>query len=235
MKLHRIKYVIFDLDDTLCDYQKAKKNAISLVNRVLESSGIDVNQFWNSYSLIEPTLFRQFVKGIISRDEYRLRRYADVIPGERENRLAFSSALNDIYMKEANHGITLFDDVIPSLKDLRKKEINTAILTNGPSDGQRDKIKALKLEEYINKIYISEEIGFGKPSSKVFKFVIDDLNIEPSQVLMVGDSIEDDIEGAKQLKIKTVLVDREGKYFDYKGTKIFDLSSLKEMFDSNLI
>lgn len=234
MNLHRIKYVIFDLDDTLCDYQKAKKNAISLVNQLLESSGIDVNQFWNSYSLIEPTLFRQFVNGIISRDEYRLRRYADVIPGDRENPLAFSSALNDIYMKEANHGITLFDDVIPLLKTLEKKEINTAILTNGPSDGQRDKIKALKLEEYIKKIYISEEIGLGKPSCKVFKFVIDDLNIEPSQVLMVGDSIEDDIEGAKQLKIKTVLVDRKGKYFDYKGTKIFDLSSLKEMFNTNL-
>lgn len=48
---------------------------------------------------------------------------------------------------------------------------------------------------------------------------------------MVGDSIEDDIEGAKQLEIKTVLVDREGKYFDYKGTKNFDLSILKEMFE----
>ena len=93
-----IKYVIFDLDDTLFDYQKAKKNAISLVDRVLESSGIDVDQFWNSYSLIEPNLFRQFVNGIISRDEYRLRRYADVIEGDRENFLAFFSALNDIYM-----------------------------------------------------------------------------------------------------------------------------------------
>ena len=93
-----IKYVIFDLDDTLCDYQKAKKKAISLVDRVLESSGIDVDQFWNSYSLIEPNLFRQFVNGIISRDEYRLRRYADVIEGDRENFLAFFSALNDIYM-----------------------------------------------------------------------------------------------------------------------------------------
>ena len=118
-----IKYVIFDLDDTLCDYQKAKKKAISLVDRVLESSGIDVDQFWNSYSLIEPNLFRQFVNGIISRDEYRLRRYADVIEGDRENLLAFSSALNDIYMKEANHGITLFDNVIPLLKNFKKKKL----------------------------------------------------------------------------------------------------------------
>lgn len=226
-----IKYVIFDLDDTLCDYQKAKKNAISLVNRVLELSGIDVNQFWKSYSLIEPTLFRQFLNGVISRDEYRLRRYADVIQGAHENPLAFSSALNSIYMKEANHAITLFDDVIPLLKTLEEKEINTAVLTNGPSDGQRDKIKALKLAQYIKKIYISEEIGFCKPSCKVFEFVIHDLNIEPSQVLMVGDSIEDDIEGADKFGIKTVLVDRKGKYFDYQGTRIFDLSSLKEMLE----
>lgn len=226
-----IKYVIFDLDDTLCDYQKAKKNAISLVNRVLELSGIDVNQFWNSYSLIEPTLFRQFVNGVISRDEYRLRRYAHVIQGAHENHLAFSSALNSIYMKEANHAITLFDDVMPLLKTLEEKEINTAILTNGPSDGQRDKIKALKLAQYIKKIYISEEIGLCKPSCKVFEFVMQDLNIEPSQVLMVGDSIEDDIEGAEQFGIKTVLVDRKGKYFDYQGTRVFDLSSLKEMLE----
>lgn len=226
-----IKYVIFDLDDTLCDYQKAKKNAISLVNRVLELSGIDVNKFWSSYSLIEPRLFRQFVNGVISRDEYRLHRYADVIQGDHENPLAFSSELNSIYMKEANHEITLFDDVIPLLKTLEEKEINTAILTNGPSDGQRDKIKALKLDQYIKKIYISEEIGLCKPSCKVFEFVMHDLNIEPSQFLMVGDSIEDDIEGSEQLGIKTVLVDRKGKYFDYHGTKIFGLSSLKEMLE----
>ncbi|MEG4217412.1 HAD family hydrolase [Microcoleus sp. Pol14C6] len=105
------------------------------------------------------------------------------------------------------------------------------MLTNGPSDGQRDKIKALKLAQYIKKIYISEEIGLCKPSCKVFEFVMNDLNIEPSQVLMVGDSMEDDIEGAEQFGIKTVLVDRKGKYFDYQGTKIFDLSSLKETLE----
>lgn len=48
---------------------------------------------------------------------------------------------------------------------------------------------------------------------------------------MVGDSIEDDIDGAEQLGIKTLLVDRKGKYFDCHSRIIGDLSNLKEMLE----
>ena len=53
-----IKHIIFDLDDTLCDYQKAKENARLHINEVLKTFGIDIDGFWNRFNRVEPLLFR---------------------------------------------------------------------------------------------------------------------------------------------------------------------------------
>ena len=97
-----IKHIIFDLDDTLCDYQKAKENAKSHINEVLKTHGIDIDAFWNHFNLVEPVLFRQFADGSITRDEYRIRRFADVLQGSHEKSRELSSELN-LHLHSGNH------------------------------------------------------------------------------------------------------------------------------------
>ena len=97
-----IKHIIFDLDDTLCDYQKAKENARPHINEVLKTFGIDIDGFWNRFNRVEPLLFRQFADRSLTRDEYRIRRFADVLEGSHPRFLEISSELNHIYMQETN-------------------------------------------------------------------------------------------------------------------------------------
>ena len=227
--LNSVSYIIFDLDDTLCDYQKAKDNAKHLVNQTLEKLGINVNQFWSIYGLIEPKLFREFLNNSLTKRQYRIRRYSDILKDWHFKPEELSLELNSIYMQEANHKIDLFDDVKPLMELLPKKRVKAVILTNGPSDGQRDKLKALNLSQYVKEIYISEEIGFSKPSIQAFEFVLQALNACPSQVLMVGDSLEVDIKGAKLAAIEAVLVDRENKHSDYAGQKVTSLLDLSKL------
>ena len=224
-----IKHIIFDADDTLYDYQKAEENAKSHINKVLNTLAIDIDAFWNRFSRIAPALFRQFADRSITRDEYRMRRFADVLQGSHEKFRELSSELNRIYIQETTHKIELFEDTIPLLKILPANNIETAILTNGPSDSQRAKFKNLGLSRYIQRIYIGEEIGFSKPDRKAFEYVLRDLNAAASDVLMVGDSIENDINGAEQAGIKAVLIDRENRYSEHTGTKIFTLSELMKL------
>ena len=183
-----IKHIIFDLDDTLCAYRKATENAKSPINEVLDAHGIDTRAFWERFDQGIRSLFRQFADRTISIDEYRIRRFADVLEGSHARFRELSSELNHIYMQETNHNIELFSDTIPLMKALRAKIIEAVILTNGPSDGQRAKFKSLGLSRYIQQIYIGEEIGFSKPHRKAFAVVLCDLGVPASDVLMVGDS-----------------------------------------------
>jgi putative hydrolase of the HAD superfamily len=221
-----IKHIIFDFDDTLCDYQKVKENEKSHINAILKTHGIDIDAFWNHYNLVEPMLFRQFADRSIAREEYRIRRFADVLQGSHEKFRELSSELNQIYIQETTRKIELFEDTMPLLKALRAKEIEAVILTNGMSDSQRAKFKNLGLSRYIQRIYIGEEIGFSKPNRKAFEYVLRDLDAAASNVLMVGDSIENDIDGAEQAGIQAVLIDRGNRYREHTGTRIATLSEL---------
>ena len=221
-----IKQIIFDLDDTLCDYRKATEDAKSPINEVLDSHGIDIHAFWERFNRVKLSLFRQFADKAITRDEYRIRRFADVLEGSHARFRELSDELNHIYMQETNHNIELFSDTIPLLKVLRAKNIEAVILTNGPSDGQRAKFKTFGLSRYIRRIYIGEEIGFSKPNPKAFEVVLRDLGASASNVLMVGDSIENDIHGAEQVGIKAVLIDREDSHGDHIGARIGKLSEV---------
>ncbi len=75
-----IKHIIFDLDDTLCDYQKATQNAKSPINEVLDVHGIDIHAFWERFNRVKRPLFRQFADKAITRDEYRIRRCLERLP-----------------------------------------------------------------------------------------------------------------------------------------------------------
>nr|WP_243633144.1 HAD-IA family hydrolase [Paenibacillus xerothermodurans] len=91
--------------------------------------------------------------------------------------------MNITYMKEANHNVKSFEDIIPFLTAFKRTGMKGAVLTNGPSDGQRDKINALGLHEYFDKVYISAEVGFGKPQKEAFQYVLDDLNLLASDCM----------------------------------------------------
>ena len=221
-----IKHIIFDFDDTLCDYQKAEENAKSHINEFLKTLAIDIDAFWHRFNQVAPVLFRQFADRSITRDEYRIRRFADVLQDSHEKFRELTSELNHIYIQETTHKIELFEDTIPLLKVLRAKEIEAVILTNGMSDSQRAKFKNLGLSPNIQRIYIGEEIGVSKPNRKAFEYVLRDLDAAASDVLMVGDSIENDTNGAEQAGIKAVLIDRANRYSEHTGTRIVTLSEL---------
>lgn len=221
-----VRCFIFDLDDTLCDYQRAMENAKMKVNSILEENELDPARFWDRYHQLEPSLFRQFTENKLTIDEYRFRRYADVLQEVDAKKLGLVDRLNAVYMNEANCHIQLFEDTIPFLQLMKEHGLTCAVLTNGPSDGQRKKIEAMGLEDYLDKIYISAEIGYSKPKKEAFQYVLDDLQLSASDVWMIGDSIEYDVEGAQQVGIKGILLDRFNKHPHYKGIKISNLFDL---------
>lgn len=104
-----------------------------------------------------------------------------------------------------------------------------AILTNGPSDGQKQKIASTGLDKYFTYIFIGEEIGFFKPQKEAFEYVLDCFRCTPDEMIMIGDSLVDDIWEPKQLGICTILIDRNNLYKKNKIQPNYIINKLSDL------
>lgn len=208
-----MKLVIFDLDDTLINFVATREIAHCELAKELEREGIDASAFLRACTQVDRPLFSLFEQGRLTRQEYRIRRFTDpfgLVGLEPRNDLV--ERLNTLFMDCVNDRPMVFDDVRPVLAALRKGGIRTAILTNGPSDGQRRKLKATGLAQDVDHISIGEEVGFSKPLPQAFHSVVDRFSLTPAEALMVGDSPELDYDAALRAGLEAVLLDRDERH-----------------------
>lgn len=113
------------------------------------------------------------------------------------------------FMQERGACHIVFPEVEEVLKTLQES-YQLALLTNGAADMQRDKIAGSHLEPYFKTIVISGEVGIGKPDPQIFRLALTPLAAQPSEAVMVGDSLFRDISGAQQTGIKAIWINRCG-------------------------
>ncbi len=96
------------------------------------------------------------------------------------------------------------------MDDCLQKKIQMGIITNGPAKHQRDKIKVLGLDRWINQdlIFISGEVGYDKPDLRIFQMAQDAVSCLPNEIILIGDSIKNDIRPAEKMGWKTMWVQR---------------------------
>jgi FMN phosphatase YigB (HAD superfamily) len=222
-----MQLAIFDLDDTLIDFAATREIAYRCLAEHLDAQGIDSAAFGRVCPTMDRQLFARFEQGQLSRGEYRLRRFSEplsaigVVP---DSDLVLQ--LNKLFMDCVNDAPLLFDDVLPVLQRLRALDIRTAILTNGPSDGQRRKLKATRLADFVDHVAIGEEIGFSKPSPMAFHSVVERFSLVASDALMVGDSPELDYDAALNSGLKALLLDRHSRHGDQGRVSIRSLNAV---------
>ncbi|MBK5077548.1 HAD family hydrolase [Lactococcus lactis] len=209
-----IKSIIFDLDNTICDFSGAEEVAKLKLSSLVFSLSVNPDKYWLIFDALNSKLFSKYTAGEIKLIEYQTKRFYDpfINLGLPLNAVKkHISLMNEIYMNTCNKEIHFFNDAVPALLNISKKGIHTCILTNGPSNGQRSKINSLFLEDIIDDIFISSEIGVSKPNLSAFAYVHKKLAIPREEILMVGDSAYYDYFPAKKYGFKAVLLDREGK------------------------
>ena len=155
----------------------------------------------------------------------RLRRFADPLAAigvAPDANLVLH--LNKLFMDCVNDRPLVFHDAMPALTRLREQGVRTAILTNGPSDGQRRKLAATGLHDCVDHVAIGEELGFSKPSARAFHSVVDQMKCDASDALMVGDSPELDYDAALSAGLGALLLDRDDRHRSDPRARIHSLS-----------
>jgi len=126
-------------------------------------------------------------------------------------------------------------DVMEALRKLSKTELTLGVITMGPQVKQAEKILRLGLMDYIDPsaIFISDQIGIGKPNVKLYMKACRQMDIWPLEAMYVGDNPPNDVDPPNQLGMSTVLVRRGGKYASVAGVTEpdFTIRSFLELLD----
>ncbi|KAB2643119.1 MAG: HAD family hydrolase [Verrucomicrobia bacterium] len=111
-----------------------------------------------------------------------------------------------LFVQERRARQRLFPDVAPLLQEL-SQQYHLGLLTNGAPDLQREKLAPSGLEKFFSVVIISGEHGIGKPKPVIFEKMLEQLGVTASEVIMIGNSLERDIAGARAAGIRSVWID----------------------------
>jgi putative hydrolase of the HAD superfamily len=116
----------------------------------------------------------------------------------------------------------LYDDVLPVLEELRRHGLKLGLISNGIRD-----LKTFAADHALDVDLAlgSREHGRTKPHESIFRAALERLGVATEEAAMVGDSPEDDIEGARALGIRAFLIDRENRFPD-EPDRLSDLRAL---------
>jgi putative hydrolase of the HAD superfamily len=129
---------------------------------------------------------------------------------------------------ERHENFDLYDDVPDALATLRAAGLRIGLVSNSSRDvGDFARHHGLDVDAGISSFHH----GHTKPHASIFRAVLDLLGVEPAEAVMVGDTIADDIEGARALGMRAILLDREGLNPDFQPRleTLNDLAGLLEL------
>ncbi|UHA59698.1 HAD family hydrolase [Metabacillus litoralis] len=185
--------IFFDLDDTLYDSLLPFQNALEYYQVGLPRSNAE--EFYKKVRHYSDLLWKEHVKGELSLEELRIQRLTRSF---LDYQLSITDdqalAIQERYEQEQQQ-IKPFETVHLLLKQLVETKPLVGIITNGPVNHQMNKLKALKIDQFIpiEHIFISDGIGMAKPDNRVFEHVHTKMNIDPGKCLYIGDTWENDI------------------------------------------
>ncbi len=219
----RVKAVIFDLDNTLVDFMKMKREAVEAAARAMVDNGLEMS--------VDETVARLFEvydkAGIENQEVFDL--FMQEKFGRIDHRLLAAGIVAYRRAREAH--MVLYPHVKMTLMQLIRRGYKLAVLSDAPARQAWLRLAGLNLLHYFDTVITHDDTGEWKPHPAPFRKVLEVLELEPRQVMMVGDWPDRDIAGARDVGIRTALA-IYGSEFDINDSGAdFELESVEELLD----
>ncbi|MFB6723007.1 HAD family hydrolase [Kribbella sp. NPDC056345] len=216
-----LKAVLFDLDGTLVEQERAAALAVVDWAAQYGIKGPDVAERW---AVVSDRHYRRYQRRELTFDEQRrarVREFLGLYGDDTE-----IDAIFDGYLWRYEAGWQLYDDAIPAVRRARAAGLHVVVFTNGNSAHQQQKLDRFGLTAEIDRFISSEDLPAGKPDPRAFRQALTLIGVEPDQALMVGDSLTNDIQGALAVGMGAVLLARSGQHADIGVRRIASLDEL---------
>ena len=232
----RVRAILFDLDETLIEEETSNDaSALAAGEIAVARHGVDPVALLAALRMRSRELFlagpmidycrdigisaREALWGSFTGDDpslvqlrewmptYRLRSWAAALEEVGVDDQALAAELAELFAIDRSRRHVVFAETEQILHEL-KKNFRLALITNGAPDIQGAKIDGSNLASFFETIIISGDHGFGKPDRRIFQLALDRLKVTAHEAVMIGDSLNRDIAGARDAGIRTVWINR---------------------------
>lgn len=220
-----IRNVLFDLDDTLFDFHKAEKIALT---KTLVHFGIDpTEETLALYSTINAAHWKRLELGEISREEVKVGRYRELFktigvecdPVKATAYYESMLAIGHYFMPGA-----------PELLGELYRKYRLYIVSNGTAKVQEGRVGSSGIAKYMDGIFISQILGANKPDKQFFDICFAEIpDFSLSETVIIGDSLSSDIKGGINAGITTVWFNPKGIENDNDIKPDYTIKELSEV------
>lgn len=223
--------MVFDLDGTLLDHVGSVTAALG--NWLPTLGAAPSAAMLAAWFAAEERHFPAWRAQQISFTEQRRRRLRDFLPligvppgddGKLDHIFAG-------YLTCYEAAWTKFDDVDPVLTELTSRGLRTAVLTNGATEQQTAKLRAVGLGHLLDTGFTAEAIGVAKPDPQAYLSVCADLHVTPQSAVHVGDRYDLDVTAPRAAGLRAIHLDRNGSGPPDEPHRITSLQELPHQLD----
>jgi putative hydrolase of the HAD superfamily len=217
-----IKAILFDVDNTLIDFMKMKRECCRAAIDAMINAGLQMSEsealkllyeLYEIHGIESQRIFQQFTKKIYGKEDYRLIAHGVIA-----------------YRKMRESYLVPYQNVIPTLIELKNK-YKLAIVSDAPVMEAWMRLVAMKLDNFFDVIVTKADARKQKTSTAPFNVALKRLGIKPTDSLMIGDRITRDVNTAKKLGIHTVYARYGDEHPAKKGKSgaDFEVSRISEI------
>ena len=197
-----IEFLFLDLDDTILDFHKAEQVALS---KTVSAFGAEPTKaVLDRYHVINQQQWERLERGELTREQVLVNRFVLLFQelGMDIDPLSCTKA----YSRNLSMGHYFLPGAEETVKRLSKK-YRLFLASNGTASVQHGRLESAGLYPYFEKIFISQEVGYNKPSKEFFSNCFAQIpGFDPSKAMIVGDSLTSDILGGINAGIATCWV-----------------------------
>lgn len=199
-----IKIILWDIDATLLDFLKSENMALKKA-----FARFDLGECTDStvaeYSAINQSYWNRLETGELTKEQVLVGRFEEFL-----NVKGFC----DVDDVDANEFCEFYESSLPdcvefignaeeTIKALSNSYYQYAV-TNGAKNVQTKKLAVSGIDGIFNGAFISDDVGYAKPSKEFFNFVLQNIpKVSDDEILIVGDSLTSDIKGGNNMGFKT--------------------------------
>ncbi|XP_031696027.1 N-acylneuraminate-9-phosphatase [Anarrhichthys ocellatus] len=204
-----VKAILFDLDNTLIETSRAGGIAITKTSELLKTTlALDDNTVGSICDKFKQKLFQESFDPSAGRtiDDVRVGHWEESIQEAVGGCSPPSLAAQCYYLWKNSRleVLSLSTEICDLLRQLRGR-YKLLLLTNGEAQTQREKVKAVGCEDFFDTIVVGGEHAEQKPFPSIFTLCFDMLEVEAQDCIIVGDSLDTDIQGGFDAKLRATV------------------------------
>ena len=225
----KYKWLLFDADGTLFDYDVAEKTALAATFAAFSLPYTD--DVLDIYREINDQMWQAFELGEITQKDLKTERFRRLLESVGVNDDLAPDDFSHRYLHNLGNCAFLIPDAERVLGALSEK-VHLALITNGLKKVQRSRLAQSTIGHYFEAILISEELGVAKPHPGIFDAAFAAMgNPGKDRVLIIGDSLSSDIKGGNAYGIATCWFNPQGNPRSTAYRIDYEIQSLEQILD----